>query len=329
MCMAVTLKTKEGHHFFGRNLDVVTNYGQEVITIPRNFTYKNVAENREETSKYACIGMGIVVNNHPLMFDGVNEKGLAAAGLNFTYFAKFNEEAIPNKTNLSASDFIYWVLGNFSNLDDLKVALKDVVLTNIPVAEGFAVSKLHWMFTDLSGKSIVVEYIDEQMRVHDNPVGVLTNDPNFEWHLTNLSQYVVVSNKTAEPRQMVDMLVKPYGHGLNLVGLPGDDSPASRFVRTTFFKENIISNEGKDAGINDFFKVLDSVFVTKGSQRDDNGAMNYTLYQSGMCQEECIYYYRDYDNSRINAVNLFKEDLDGKEIKKFSYKNTLDILFQN
>ena len=329
MCTALNLKTKDNKHLFGRNLDVIESYGQSVIIVPRKFQWNNVVENRTEVSKYACVGMGIVVENHPLLFDGVNEKGLAGAGLNFTNFAVFDEKAISGKTNFSGSDFLYWVLSSFENLEDLKIALKDVVLTNTSVKPGYDVAKLHWIFTDLSGKSIVIEYLKDGMHVYENEVGVLTNDPTFDWQITNLSQYVTIDTKTPKPKQMGDILIKPYGHGLNMLGLPGDASPASRFVRTNFFKWSVFGLENEISGVSDFFNVLNSVFVVKGTEIDDNGEMNYTLYQSCMCQESGVYYYRNYNNSRINAVSLFNEDLEGKEIIKFDYKNEQDIFIHN
>jgi len=329
MCTGLTLSTKDGKHFFGRNLDVPASYGQAVHIIPRNFDWTNVVTGEKLTSKYACISMAIVVDNHPLLFDGVNEKGLAGGGLNFTHFAKFSEEAVPGKTNISAADFLYWALGNFSDLTELREALQNLVLTNIPVKENLPVSGLHWMFTDLSGKSIIVENMDDGMHIYDNPVGTLTNDPTFPWHLTNLRQYVTIDTKTPQPRQMGDVLMHPFGHGLNMCGLPGDASPASRFVRTVFFRDSIVDANDEISGVTAFLNVLTGVTVLKGSEVDPDGSMNYTVYKSAMCQETGTYYYTDYYNRRINAIKLNNADLDGKEITSFSYNNEQDILFQN
>ncbi|MBQ4163975.1 MAG: choloylglycine hydrolase [Turicibacter sp.] len=329
MCTGLTLSTKDGKHFFGRNLDVPASYGQAVHIIPRNFNWTNVVTGETLTSKYSCIAMAIVVDNHPLLFDGVNEKGLAGGGLNFTHFAKFSDEAIPGKTNISAADFLYWALGNFSNLTELREALQNLVLTNIPVKENLPVSGLHWMFTDLSGKSIIVENMDDGMHIYDNPVGTLTNDPTFPWHLTNLRQYVTIDTKTPQPRQMGDVLMHPFGHGLNMCGLPGDASPASRFVRTVFFRDSIVDADDEISGVTAFLNVLTGVTVLKGSEVDPDGSMNYTVYKSAMCQETGTYYYTDYYNRRINAIKLNNADLDGKEIVSFSYNNKQDILFQN
>lgn len=330
MCTGLALATKDNKHLFGRNLDVPATYGQSVHIIPRNYEWVNVVNGETYTSKYACIGMGIVVDRHPFMFDLVNEKGLAGAGLNFTHFAKFSEKAVEGKTSISGSDFPYWAVSNFSNLDELKEALKGLVITSIPVKPGFPVAGLHWMFTDLSGRSIVIESMEDGMHIHDNPVGTLTNDPTFPWHLINLRQYATLTTKTPGAKEFKDnYIAKPFGHGLNMLGLPGDASPAARFVRTVYFRDTVVDANDEVSGVTAFFQVLEGVTVIKGSEVDPNGDMNYTVYKSCMCQESGTYYYTDYSNRRINAVSLSKADLDAKEIINFDYQGKQDILFQN
>lgn len=329
MCTGLSLVTKDNKHLFGRNLDVPATYGQQVQIVPRNFNWVNVVNKETYTSKYACIGMGIVVENQPLLFDALNEKGLAGGGLNFTHFAKFNDAPVDGKTNISGSNFLYWALSNFSNLEELKEALNNLILTSIPVKAGLPVAGLHWIFTDLSGKSIVIEYMEDGMHVYDNPVGVLTNDPTFPWQLTNLCQYVTLNTKTPTAKQVGDYTVKPFGHGLNMCGMPGDASPASRFVRTVFFRDSVSEANDEITGVSAFFQVLTGVTVIKGSEVDANGDENYTVYKSCMCQESGTYYYTDYNNRRISAVCLSKADLDAKEIISFEYQGKQDILFQN
>lgn len=329
MCTGLSLTTKDNKHLFGRNLDVPATYGQSPLIVPRNFEWVNVVDQETHVSKYACIGMGIVADNQALLFDAMNEKGLAGGGLNFTHFAKFKDAPVDGKTNISGSNFLYWALSNFSNLAELKESLNDLIITNIPVKEGLPVAGLHWMFTDLSGKSIVIECMEDGMHIYDNPVGVLTNDPTFSWHLTNLCQYVTLEKATPQPKQFGDYNAVPFGHGLGMCGIPGDASPASRFIRTVFFRDAIAEADDEVSGVSAFFQVLTSVTVLKGSEIDPNGDMNYTVYKSCMCQESGTYYYTDYNNRRISAVCLAKADLTSEEIIKFDYISKQDILLQN
>lgn len=329
MCTGLCLSTKDGKHFFGRNLDVPASYNQSVQIVPKNFKWLNVATQETVTAKYACIAMGIVMDNHPLLFYGVNEKGLAGGGLNFTQFAKFSPTAVKDKNSLSASDFVYWVLSTFSSLSELKETLPSVILTSIPFKPDLPVAGLHWIFTDKTGESIVIEYMEDGMHIHDNPVGVLTNDPTFDWQLTNLSQYVTLSCKTPQPEEMGNLLVKPFGHGLGMCGIPGDGSPAARFVRTVFFRDAVVGADDEISGVTAFFNVLSEVTVMKGSEIDPDGSMNFTVYKSAMCQESQTYYYTDYYNRRINAVKLTPDTMNADHITTFPYLGKQDICYQN
>lgn len=329
MCTGLNLVTKDGKHFFGRNLDVLSSFKESVNIVPRDFGWLNVVDNKTYKTKYACIGMGIVVDNHPLLFDAVNEKGLAGGGLNFLSFAKFNDKEVDGKNNISASDFLLWALSNFTNLDELKSALEDLVLVNKGFKEDLPVALLHWMFTDLSGNSIVVEYMEDGIHVYDNPVGVLTNDPIFPWQIMNLNQYITLTAEEPLPKKIGNLNLHTYGHGLGMCGMPGDYSPAARFVKTAFFRNCIEDANDERSGVTAFFNVLNAVSVLKGCEVDKDGSMNYTVYKSAICQESGTYYYTEYGNRRVNAVCMFNEDLNSKEIVTFELNRQEDILFQN
>ena len=328
MCTGLTLSTNEKYHFFGRNLDVPTTYQQHILVVPRQYQWENSVMNEMMQSRYSCIGMGIVINQHPLLFDAVNEVGLAGAGLNFTRYAKFSDK-ISSKQNVSGSNVLYWALSQFKTIEELKVALQDLVITNTEVVKGLEVAKLHWMFTDLSGKSIVVEYTKEGIQVFDNPVGVLTNDPGFKWHMTNLNHYVTLNANSPEAMDMDDYQIRPFGHGSGRFGIPGDGTPASRFIRTAFYKQTTIAEEGEIEGVTAFLKILDQVSIPKGSEIGPRGEMNHTLYQSVMCQESKTYYYTDYNNRRLNAVKLTEQLSSISQITIYSYLNAQDINYQN
>ena len=327
MCTALTLITKDRHHLFGRTLDVTRSYGQSVHIVPRNFNWINMVNQEILTSIYACVGMGIIINNQPCFFDALNEKGLAGAALNFKSYAKFKDSPSPGKNNISASSFLYWALSNFSTVKELRLALKNLVLTNTPITPDLPVAKLHWIFTDLTGGSIVIESMTDGLHIYNNPVGVLTNDPPFSWHLTNLAQYVTLKTETPPPIQMINLLVHPFGQGLGRFGIPGDGSTISRFVRAVFYKNATIDAQDEESGITAFFNLLSQVMIMKGSEESEAGTMDYTAYQSVMCLETGIYYYINYRNQRITAIKL--SDLNAKNIISFPYHEKQDILFEN
>ena len=171
--------------------------------------------------------------------------------------------------------------------------------------------------------------MEDGMHVHDNPVGVLTNDPTFDWQLTNLSQYVTLCRETPQPKKMGSKVFKPFGHGLGMCGIPGDGSPAARFVRTVFFRDAVVEADDELSGVTAFFNVLSEVTVMKGSEIDPDGSMNFTVYKSAMCQESQTYYYTDYYNRRINAVKLTPDTMNADHITTFPYLGKQDICYQN
>lgn len=329
MCTALTLTSKDGFHFFGRNMDLDYNFNQSVLFVPRNFDWRNKVSGEASKTKYALLGMGTLVEDHPLLADGMNEKGLACAGLNFLGFAHFEQNNEEEKINLGPYDLMLWILSNFSSVSEVKSALEKVNLVNKPFAPNLPVPTLHWMVYDTNDESIVIEVTADQFAVYDNKIGILTNQPTFEWHLMNLNQYAALS--PSQPKNTVwhKQELEPIGNGLGLRGLPGDFYPSSRFVRTAFLKSHAAFLDTKESTMSEFFHILDNVAPMGGSVITQEGGNFITLYSSCMCLERGIYYYTTYNNRQINAIELFNENLDDPKIKVFEYRDTPSINFQN
>lgn len=329
MCTALTLTSKDGFHFFGRNMDIEYEFNQSVMVVPRNFTWDNKVSGESNQTKYAIIGMGMKKDNHPLLADGMNEKGLACTGLNFLGFAHYEDQCISGKVNLGPYDVMLWILSNFGSVSEVKSAIENVNLVNKPFAQNLPVPTLHWMVHDSNDDSIVIEITADRFAVYDNKVGVLTNQPSFDWHLMNLNQYVGLSpaqpDNTAWNRQKLE----PIGNGLGLKGIPGDFYPSSRFVRSAFLKSHAAFLHTKESTISEFFHILNNVAPISGSVLTQEDKPFITVYSSCMCLESGEYYYTTYNNSQINAINMFHEDLNGHEIKVFEYLDTQSIHFQN
>ncbi|MDQ0151152.1 choloylglycine hydrolase [Eubacterium multiforme] len=330
MCTGLTLETKDGLHLFGRNMDIEYSFNQSIMFIPRNFTCTNSVSNKQLTTKYALVAMGTTFNNYPALADGMNEKGLACAGLNFPQYAYLSKERAEGKENIPAYDFILWILANFSNIEDLKKELLNVRLVDERIDKNIPNSTLHWMATDVTGKSIVIEQTKEEgLRVFDNNVGVLTNSPEFPWHITNLHQYVGMNYNQVSSYKLSNENLNALGEGTGLIGLPGDFTPASRFIRAAFFRDAIMKNDKDTIDIMEFFHILNNVAMVKGAVRTAEEKSDITQYTSCMNLEKGIYYYNTYENNQINAIDMNKEDLDGKEMKMFKYNTTLNVNFEN
>ena len=329
MCTALSLRTKDGNYLFGRNMDLEYNFNQSVYLVPRKFAYKNVVTDKIENVKYAMIGMATIIDNHPMFADGMNEKGLACAGLNFPEYAYYENDAVEGKINLAPHDIIPWILGNFETTEEVKEAFNNVEIVGKTINPQTGLATLHWMVVDTNGKSIVIEKTKEKLEVYDNIISTLTNSPTFDWHVTNLRQYISASSKQPENTTWVKKELKPLGQGLGSWGLPGDFSTTSRFVRISFLRSRVDEVENGIKGVSDFFHMLNNVAMSNYSVVTPEGINDITQYTSCMCQNSGIYYYNTYNNSRINAVDMNKENLDGNEIKNFSYLDEMDINYQN
>ena len=175
MCTAVTYKTND--FYFGRTLDYEYSYMEEVTITPRNYPFK-FKEKETINNHYAIIGMAYVAEEYPLYYDAINEKGLGIAGLNFVGNAYYNEP-VEGKDNIAQFEFIPWILSQCATIEDAKKLIKKINLTNIPFNEQLPLAQLHWIIAD-KNEAITVEAVEEGIKIYENPVGVLTNNPPFD-----------------------------------------------------------------------------------------------------------------------------------------------------
>lgn len=312
MCTSITLYTKD--HYFGRNLDLELTYGEAVTITPRNFPFK-FRKMPDMPTHYALIGMGIVVDNYPLYFDATNEKGLSMAGLNFPEYAYFFPEA-EDKDNVTPFEFIPWILGQCETVEEAKEFLAKINLVNINFSDELPLSPLHWMIADQT-QSIVVESTKDGLNVYENPVGVLTNNPTFDYHLFNLNNYRHLSPTVSDNTFSDQLQLNVYSRGMGGIGLPGDLSSTSRFVKAAFTKLNSISGNSESESVGQFFHILKSVEQQKGLCDVGEGKYEFTIYSSCCNMDKGIYYYTTYDNSQITAVDMNKEDLEGVQLTSY------------
>lgn len=323
MCMATTYTGK--HHYFGRNLDYEMSYGERVVVTPRRFVFDFRHEGRID-NHYAMIGMASVMDGCPLYFDATNEKGLSMAGLNFTRNAHYGKP-VEGRRNLASFEFIPWVLGSCSNVEEARRLISVTNLTDDVFKEGLPASQLHWMISDRDS-SIVVEYMKDGLHIHDNPVEVLTNNPPFPFHMINLSNYMGLSAGNPKNRMSDRVELEMYSRGMGAIGLPGDLSSASRFVKAAFTRLNCIRDDSDD-GMSQFFHIMDSVQQQKGCCHLGGDDYEYTIYTSCCDTDTGVYYYRTYNNSRINGVDMHRTDLDSDALSEFPLLKEQDINMQN
>lgn len=329
MCTALVLSQKQGETFFGRNMDLEYNFNQSVHIVPRGYECENVVTGEKLNTKYAIIAMGTLMEGHPMLADGANEKGLACAGLNFYGYACYEEKICKEKVNLAPHDIILWILANFEKVEDVKEAIQNINIVNAAFNKNTPIATLHWIVTDKSSKSIVIEKTREGLKVFDNPVGVLTNSPTFDWHLTNLRQYMYLTPEQPQDTKWNKATLTPLGQGIGTAGMPGDFSTTARFIRAAFIKSHIPNSNNTTSTISEFFHILSNVAMISGTVITPEGKMDITQYTSCIDLKAGIYYYSTYNSHRIIAIDMNKENLNSSEIKSFPYLNELEIINQN
>ena len=323
MCTAITFRTKD--HYFGRNLDYEYGYQETVTITPRNFNLPFHCL-RPMPSHYAMIGMATVSNDYPLYYDATNEHGLSMAGLSFPHSAQYLPEA-PDKDNVAPFELIPWILGSCRNVKEARTKLVNTNLVNIPFSKECPLTPLHWLLAD-TDCSITIEQNGEGLRLYDNPVGVLTNEPPFPYHMTNLRNYLHVTNEEAVNRLAPFLPLKPYSRGMGGIGIPGDLSSSSRFIKATFTKINSVSKDSESASISQVFHILNSVAQQQGCVKVGN-LYEMTLYSSCCNTTKGIYYYTTYENCQITGIRLHSIDLDSENLFSFPLIKGQQIRMEN
>ena len=313
MCTAITYKTKD--FYFGRNLDVERSYNERVVITPRNFEIKMRCVTALKTH-YAIIGMATVINNFPLYFDATNEKGLSMAGLNFPEnadYKPFHEKL----NNVTPFEFIPYILGKCKNICEALEEVNKINLVNMNFSENLPLSPLHFIISDRT-KSLTVESVKDGLKIYENPVGVLTNNPTFDYHLMNLNNYMTLNEGKCENKFSDELKFNNYSLGLGALGLPGDFSSPSRFIKATFVKYKSKLGSSEKESVNQFFHILNSVAMPKGCVLVRDGEYEYTRYSSCCNVDKGIYYYKTYDDFNIKKIDMNSFDFNTNELYEMS-----------
>lgn len=328
--MCTCLKYLNKDFFFGRNLDLEYSFGEQVIVTPRRFPlrYKHMEMSNEH---FAIIGMGTNVSSYPLYAEGMNEKGLGAAGLYFPGNAKYEEFENKNsgKIYIAACEVIQYILAHFEKAIDVKNKfLNEIIITNEAFIQGMPIAPLHWMVAD-KDDCFVIEASYRGLKVYENSIGVLTNNPHFDYHINNLINYRHLSAKNGDNNFSKQFPLIEYGQGMGAIGLPGDYSPASRFVKVAFGLENSKSNNDEQSNVSQFFHLLDSVAFPRGSVVTKEGLNDITTYSCCISSSTMRFYFKTYNNHQINVVDMKKENLDSDKIVCYSFEDKENFNYLN
>lgn len=325
MCTSIAMNTED--FYFGRTMDIEYSFNERVVFTPRNYP---IPFRRNDTLRrhYAMLGMAGVMEGYPLYAEAVNERGLCVAGLNFPDSAYYPPKEDPVKQNVSPFELILWLCAKCASVTDAKQLLASTHLIHIPFNDSLPLAPLHWHIADRE-RSIVLESTRNGLEIYDNPVGVLTNNPSFHFQTTNLCQYMNLT--TTCPQNCFSNIksLAPFGQGLGSFGLPGDYSPASRFVKAAYLSMNSVCEKDEMSSISQLFHILDSVSMIRGSVVTSQQLYDTTTYACCMNATKGIYYYKTYSNSQLTAVDIRRENLDAETLKNFPLATETQIAWAN
>lgn len=321
-CSSFTLKTLNGTQLLSRTMDFATYVDSGVVVVPKGFKL-NYNQNEQQVVQHRFLGMANLTTSSPAFYDGVNEHGLAGATLYYPGFATYQKQS--TKTSINPLQFISYMLGQAKNIEEVEMILPSIDLINeindiLPI-----VPPLHFIYTDKSGKTLIIEPDQNQLTLHKDSIGVMTNSPNYQWHETNLRNYIGINPNQLKSVELNGKTFKPFGQGSGTVGMPGDYTPPARFVRVAYLKEYAKKATTELEGVTTSFHILASVDIPKGIVLNEQGNSDYTVYTSSMSTDSSNYYFASYDNRRINKVNLFNEDLTDGKLKKYPLPMEQDI----
>lgn len=327
-CTGVVLTAKDKGVVYGRSMEWgAFDLNSRVVIIPRGHKFRGLTPDglngKKWKSKYGVVGLDMV--NKLALGDGMNEVGLTAGNFYYPDFADYPKYDPKKASNsITALDVLTYILTQYKTVEEVKKGMAKVLV--VPVVEesiGMIVES-HFVVTDASGKSIVIEFVDGKMKFFDNPLGVVTNAPTFDWHMINLRNYVNISQVAIPTKKIEDLDFKPLGVGSGMIGLPGDMTPPSRFIRAVAFSQTARPTETSTETVYELFRILDAFNLGLGSAEgsdhatDDNqgGLRSSTLWTTAWDIENKVFYYHTQHNRRVRMLNMKKIDFSnmGKKI---------------
>lgn len=324
-CTTFRLQAKDGAWVVGRSMELGLDLESNVMLVPRNFALKAMLPGMKPgmgwSSKYGFLGINTF--NLGVATDGMNEVGLSAHALYIPGFFEYQPFTVEGKNVIANTDLVNWTLSQFETVDQVREALKKVTVYGLDIPKA-GVQPLHWAIRDAQGGSIVIEYVKGQLVVYDNPVGVLTNAPNFDWHMTNLRNHINLTNINVEGLKLGSTSLPPIGQGTGLIGLPGDYTPPARFLRATALAYSSVPAEHAKGAANLAFHILNAVDIPIGAVAEkipakdggqDKLAYEQTQWVTVYDLKNKIAYFRTYGNLNIRQVDLGRVDFGGKAIQ--------------
>lgn len=322
MCTSLTYQTTGGDQFLARTMDFAFELGGRPVVIPRQHHFTSVSNPTGFDTPYSFAGTGRDLNGY-ILVDGVNEYGVSTAALYFAGQAHYATEPVDGQINLAPHEVIMWILGNVKNTAELADRLADLTITESAAPLLNIVVPLHWIISDRQGETYVLEQEADGMHYMKNPVGVMTNSPDFDWHLKNLSNYVELQPEPhAVNRQYGELTVNAFGPGTGALGMPGDYTSPSRFIRTVFNREHTDAVETDGDAVNALSHMLNSVEIPKGVKIKSDGSADYTQYRSYMSMAEPAFYMQPYNDQTITRVALTEDLMTAAEPTEFALATT-------
>lgn len=308
MCTSMTFRTKENEIFLGRTMDFSYDIQPQFYVTPTEFIWMNSANNLAMKDTYRFIGLGQELDGLLVFFDGVNEHGFAAATLYFAGYAQYDTFTASSSTvQIPSFDFLHYILGNCASIMDLERILHNVSIMGVMDPVTHSIAPLHWIATDRSGRCVVIELTDRGLELIENPIGVMTNSPNFEWHLTNLRNYIEASPVQTPTATWDSVVLTPFGQGGGTIPLPGGYTSPERFVRVAYLKSNVPEANDATEAIISCFHILESVTIPKGAILTNKNTFDYTKYTAFINTKTCEYHYKAYDDLEVHTVSLFEQ----------------------
>lgn len=305
MCTAMTMRTPEGDTYFGRTMDFSYPLDPELYFAPKGYQWNTILNTHKIHNQYHFMGIGQDIS--PIVFaDGVNEEGFAAAALYFPGFARY--DPIPSRKSpvpsVATIELVGFLLALCASVEQAAFLLRTIRIVGVEDSVTGMVAPLHWILADRSGSCMTVEKTEDGLHLMNNSIGVLSNSPDFKWHMTNLRTYGNLTAQQFQEREWGPVKLSPFGQGAGSFGLPGDFTPPSRFIRTAFQKSHAFLPSDPKEAVTACFHILESVSIPKGIVMTNRQTPDFTQYTAFIRTDSPEYFFKTYDNSGITAVKL-------------------------